>query len=173
MHDCYRESALQIIKKIVSVLRRVWSVLRPSWGLAPNKRAERLYRLSNWLYRKGIPLLPIFFMNLNALCHGIEIHYATKIGRNLKILHSRGIVIGRNAVIGNNVKIYSGVVLGVKIPNSGEQPIIEDNAILGTGAKILGDITVGQGAVVGANAVVLNDVPPGAVAVGIPAKLVN
>ncbi|HEY4543081.1 MAG TPA: serine O-acetyltransferase EpsC [Tissierellaceae bacterium] len=105
---------------------------------------------------------------------GIEIHPGATIGENLFIDHGMGVVIGETAEIGNNVTIYHGVTLGGIGGDKGSKrhPTIKDNVIIGTGAKILGPITIGENSKIGANAVVLKDVPPNSTAVGIPAKII-
>ena len=119
-----------------------------------------------------------FLSRLNQIINGFECHINAKIGEGLFLPHSQNIVIGEGAKIGNDVVIYNGVTLGAKkmaIFNEDQNiikeryPIIEDNVIIYTGAKLFGSIRVGKGAVIGANAVVMVDVPPGKVAVGIPA----
>lgn len=103
---------------------------------------------------------------------GCEIFSNTKIGGGIILPHGGlGVVINSNAIIGNNVKILSNVVIGGR-GDSGV-PIIEDDVEIGAGAKILGGIVVGKGAKIGANAVVLHDVPPNSVAVGVPARIIN
>lgn len=102
-----------------------------------------------------------------------DISLRAKFGPGLVILHGHDIVIGSNSVIGKNCKIMNGVTLGNKDTESGinDQPIIGDSVVIGTGAKILGKITVGNRVKIGANSVVLTDVPDGAIAVGVPAKI--
>ena len=112
---------------------------------------------------------------------GIEIHPAAKIGKNLFIDHGMGVVIGETSEIGDNVTIYHGVTLGGISPaeNSLEQvnlkrhPTIKNNAIIGSGAQVLGPITVGENARIGSNTVILNDVPKYGTMVGNPAKNIN
>jgi len=112
---------------------------------------------------------------------GIEIHPAAKIGKNFFIDHGMGVVIGETSEIGDNVTIYHMVTLGGISPsiNSDNQrqvkrhPTLKDNVVIGSGAQVLGPLTVGENAKVGANAVVTKDVPANAVMVGIPAKNVN
>lgn len=106
---------------------------------------------------------------------GIEIHPGAKIGRNLFIDHGMGVVIGETAVVGDNVTMYHGVTLGGigGEPNVKRHPTVEDNVMIGAGAKILGPITIGKGAKIGANAVVLKDVPPYTTVVGIPGRVVK
>ena len=134
----------------------------------------QLYRLAHWLYLRGVPRLPDLLNGLNRRLNGIEIHPAAEIGEQLLILHPVGIVIGGHAKIGRNVQINQGVSLGYRrgpIPGDGH-PTVEDDVIIAAGAKLLGPITIGRGAVIGANAVVLNSVPPYATAVGVPAHII-
>jgi serine O-acetyltransferase len=133
----------------------------------------QLYRLAHWLYRHGIPRLPDLLNGLNRRLNGIELHPAAEIGDNLMIIHPVGIVVGGQAKIGRNVKIFQGVSLGYRrgpIPGDGH-PTVEDDVIIAAGAKLLGPITIGRGAVIGANAVVLDSVPAFATAVGVPARI--
>lgn len=106
---------------------------------------------------------------------GIEIHPGAEIGENLFIDHGMGVVIGETAKVGNNVTMFHGVTLGGigGDANAKRHPTVEDNVIIGAGAKILGPITIGRGAKIGANAVVLKDVPPYSTVVGIPGKVVK
>lgn len=106
---------------------------------------------------------------------GIEINPGASIGENLFIDHGMGVVIGETAEIGDNVLMYHGVTLGGVggDRNSKRHPTVEDDVIIGAGAKILGPITIGKGAKIGANAVVLKTVPPYATAVGIPARIIE
>lgn len=106
---------------------------------------------------------------------GIEIHPGAKIGNNLFIDHGMGVVIGETAEVGDNVTMYHGVTLGGigGEPNAKRHPTVEDNVMIGAGAKILGPITIGRGAKIGANAVVLKDVPPYTTVVGVPGKVVK
>lgn len=135
----------------------------------------QIYRLAHRLYQRGVPRLPDLLNGLNRRLNGIEIHPAAEIGCNLIIIHPVGIVIGGHCKIGNNVMINQGVSLGYRRgPIQGDgHPMIEDGVIIGAGAKVLGPICIGEGAVIGANAVVLQSVPPFATAVGIPAKIIQ
>lgn len=133
----------------------------------------QLYRLSHWLYGKGLIRVSDLVNGLNRRLNGIEIHPAAEIGSNLIIVHPVGIVIGGHSRIGNNVQINQGVSLGYRrgpVPGDGH-PTVEDDVIIAAGAKILGPLTIGRGAVIGANAVVLESVPPYATAVGVPARV--
>lgn len=140
----------------------------------PGFHALRLHRLSNLLWRMGLRLLARWISTLSRFLTGIEIHPAAKIGQNFFIDHGMGVVIGETAEIGNNVTLYHGVTLGGVSFNGGKRhPTLEDDVIIGAGAQVLGPITVGKGARVGANAVVVRAVPERETVVGIPAHTVS
>ncbi|MFI5017792.1 MAG: serine O-acetyltransferase EpsC [Dongiales bacterium] len=138
------------------------------------------HRIAHWLYARRRWLLARFVSQLGRWLTGIEIHPGATVGRRLFIDHGMGVVIGETAEIGDDVTLYHGVTLGGVAPslNSAAQvdhkrhPTIGNGAIVGSGAQVLGPITVGAGARVGANAVVVQDVPAGVVVVGIPAKAI-
>ena len=144
----------------------------------PGFHAILFYRLAHWLWERKWLLLGRFVSHLGRFATGIEIHPGAKIGRRFFIDHGMGVVIGETAEIGEGVTLYHDVTLGGILPsvNSGAQahtkrhPTLGDDVIVGSGAQILGPITVGAGARVGANSVVVKDVAPGATVVGIPAK---
>ena len=120
------------------------------------------HRWSHWLWRHKLKTL--------ARITGIEIHPGATIGRRFFIDHGMGVVIGETAVIGDDVTIYHGVTLGGKGSGTGKRhPTLNDGVIVGAGAQVLGDISIGARSLIGANAVVVHDVPPDATAVGIPA----
>ena len=132
------------------------------------------YRIAHSLHQKGFKRLARFIMAVNQFITNIDIHPAAKIGRNVFIDHGIGVVIGETAEVGNNVTIYQGVTLGGVTLNPGKRhPTIEDDCIIGAGAKILGNITIGKGSKVGANSVVVKDVPPYSTVVGIPGKVIK
>jgi serine O-acetyltransferase len=132
-------------------------------------RATLIHRLAFWLAEGGIPLLPSFLSQLNTALHGIELPPRVAIGPGLYLAHTVGTAI--NAVrIGSDVTIQAGVVVGLRVEPV--FPTIGDSVTLAAGCKVLGKITVGDGATVGANAVVLSDVPPGATMVGVPARAI-
>lgn len=141
----------------------------------PSLKAVFYHRLSHRLYKKKRYTLSRMISQRTRKKTGIEIHPGAKIGKNLFIDHGMGVVIGETAEVGNNVTMYHGVTLGGigGDPDTRRHPIVEDDVMIGAGAKILGPITIGKGAKIGANAVVLEDVPPYATAVGIPAKVVK
>jgi serine O-acetyltransferase len=144
--------------------------------LYPGVRALAFHRAAHALWRSGFLFLGRFVSELGRWLSGIEIHPGAVIGRHFFIDHGTGVVIGETAIIGDNVTLYHGVTLGGIAPGSMPQgrrhPVIEDDVIIGAGAQILGGLTVGKGARVGANAVVVKDVPPGVTVVGIPAQVV-
>ncbi len=141
----------------------------------PSLKAVLRHRLSHKLYNKKRYTLSRIISQKARKKTGIEIHPGAEIGRNLFIDHGMGVVIGETAEVGNNVTMYHGVTLGGigGDPNTKRHPTVEDNVIIGAGAKILGPITIGEGAKIGANAVVLEDVPPYTTVVGMPAKVVR
>jgi serine O-acetyltransferase len=132
------------------------------------------YRIANAIYKKGFKRTARFIMAINQFLTNIDIHPAATIGENVFIDHGIGIVIGETTIIGNNVTIYQGVTLGGVSLNPGKRhPTIEDDVIIGAGAKILGNITIGKGSKIGANSVVVKDVPPYSTVVGIPGKIIK
>lgn len=143
----------------------------------PGFQALQIYRLSNWLWRHKLYFLGRFVSHLGRLLTAIEIHPGAAIGERFFIDHGFGTVIGETAIIGNDVTLYHDVTLG-GVSHSGDDkgkqrhPIIEDNVIVGAGAQLLGPITIGSGARIGSNAVVVKDVEANAVMVGVPAHSV-
>lgn len=130
------------------------------------------YRIAHALDRLKVPVLPRFIMSIARWLTGIEIHSAASIGRGLFIDHGTGVVIGETAVIGENVTLFQGVTLGGTGKERGKRhPTLGDNVVVGAGAKILGNITIGSETMVGANAVVIRDVPPHSTVVGVPGRV--
>lgn len=146
----------------------------------PGFHALVIYRLSNWLWKLNLRLLARFISYLGRIVTAIEIHPAAQIGRRFFIDHGTGVVVGETSIIGDDVTLYHSVTLGGIAPSvdSDKQvgqkrhPTIEDGAIIGSGAAILGPITIGKEARVGANSVVTKDVPASVTAVGIPARVI-
>jgi serine O-acetyltransferase len=137
-----------------------------SW---PGVHALLSHRVSHALHDAGVPLFPRSLAYLTRTVTGIEIHPAARIGDGFFIDHGMGVVIGETAEIGHNVTLYQGVTLGGTGFATGKRhPTVEDNVTIGSGAKLLGPITVGHGAKVGANTVVVHDVPPNSTVVGNP-----
>ena len=132
------------------------------------------YRIANKLYKKNFKVIARIIMGLAQILTNIDIHPGATIGRRVFIDHGIGVVIGETAIIGNDVTIYQGVTLGGVSLNKGKRhPTIEDNVVIGGGAKVLGDITIGKGSKIGANSVVVKDVPSYSTVVGIPGKIVK
>lgn len=130
-----------------------------------------VYRLANALHRSGVPLLPLVITRIIQILYSIDIDYRASIGGGVAIVHGMGTVIGRGAVLDGDAVIYHGVTLGIADRKTGDgYPHIARHVTIGAGAKLLGPVHVGEGAKVGANAVVVRDVPPHHVAVGIPAR---
>jgi serine O-acetyltransferase len=135
----------------------------------PGIHALLAYRVAHALHQAGIPLLPRLLSTLTRSATGIEIHPAARIGEGLFIDHGAGVVIGETVDIGDNVTLYQGVTLGGTGFATGKRhPTVQDNVTIGSGAKLLGPITVGHGAKIGANSVVITDVPPNSTVVGNP-----
>jgi serine O-acetyltransferase len=151
--------------------RSTWEVLTCYPGL----HALVWHRVvANRLWRHGWRWLARWLAHWARWATGIEIHPGATIGRRVFIDHGMGIVVGETAIIGDDCTLYHGVTLGGTSWNKGKRhPTLEANVVLGAGAKILGPITIGVGAKVGSNAVVVRDVPPGATAVGIPARVMT
>jgi serine O-acetyltransferase len=133
------------------------------------------HRLSHFLWGLKLRALARFSSNLARMFTGVEIHPQAQIGKRLFIDHGTGCVIGQTAIIGDDVTLYHGVTLG-GVGNDGKNekrhPTIKDGAMIGSGAQILGDITIGANAKIGSNSVVVQDIPAGCTAIGIPAKII-
>ena len=137
----------------------------------PGFHALLFYHVAHWLWENGFRLLGRFVSHVGRMVTGIEIHPGVQIGRRFFIDHGMGVVIGETSVIGDDVTLYHGVTLGGVTWSPGKRhPTLGDGVVIGAGAQVLGPITVGRDARIGANAVVLKDVPPGATMVGIPAR---
>ncbi len=135
----------------------------------PGVQALLAHRIAHRLMRAGVPLLPRLVAALARSLTGIEIHPAARIGPGLFIDHGMGVVVGETAEVGEDVTIYQGVTLGGTGFATGKRhPTVEARVTIGSGAKLLGPIVVGHGAKIGANTVVIHDVPPNSTVVGIP-----
>lgn len=140
----------------------------------PGFHAVLFYRLGHGLWRRKFYFLARLVSHIGRFFTGIEIHPGAKIGRGFFIDHGMGVVIGETAVIGDDVTLYHGVTLGGTSWNKGKRhPTLENGVVIGAGAKVLGPIVIGAGAKVGSNAVVVREVPPGATAVGNPARIIQ
>ena len=141
--------------------------------LYPSIHAIILYRIAHFLYNHKIYFISRAISQIARLFTGIEIHPGAKIGRRLFIDHGMGVVIGETTEIGDNVTLYQGVTLGGTGKDTGKRhPTLENDVVVGAGAKVLGPIKIGTGSKIGANAVVLKDVLANATAVGIPARVI-
>ena len=137
----------------------------------PGFHALLFYHVAHWLWESGFRLFGRFVSHVGRMVTGIEIHPGAQIGRRFFIDHGMGVVIGETSVIGDDVTLYHQVTLGGITWSPGKRhPTLGDGVVIGAGAQVLGPITVGRDARIGANAVVLKDVPPGATMVGIPAR---
>jgi serine O-acetyltransferase len=136
--------------------------------------ALQTQRVAHWLWNNGREPLALFFQNRMSAEFGVDIHPAASMGNGIMLDHATGLVIGETAVVGNNVSILQSVTLGGTGKDEGDRhPKIGDGVLISAGAKILGNILVGEGAKVGAGSVVLEDVPPHTTVAGVPAKIVG
>ena len=143
------------------------------WLCYSGLHAVWFYRLNHWLWNHRFFLLGRWLSQVARLLTGIEIHPGAVIGRRLFIDHGMGAVIGETSVVGNDVTLYQGVTLGGTGKEQGKRhPTIEDNVVVGGGAKILGNITVGKNCRIGAGSVVLRSVPPDSTVVGVPGHII-
>jgi serine O-acetyltransferase len=143
------------------------------WLCYSGLHAVWFYRINHWLWNHRLFLLGRWLSQVARLLTGIEIHPGAVIGRRLFIDHGMGAVIGETSVVGNDVTLYQGVTLGGTGKEQGKRhPTIEDNVVVGGGAKILGNITVGKNCRIGAGSVVLRSVPPDSTVVGVPGHII-
>jgi serine O-acetyltransferase len=142
--------------------------------LYPGVKAILFHRLAHFLHQAGVPFFPRAICELSRFLTGIEIHPGARIGRNLIIDHGMGVVIGETAEIGDDCLIYHGVTLGgVDLNPVKRHPTLGNHVVVGAGAKILGNIRIGNHARIGSNSVVIKEVPDHCTATGIPAKIVS
>lgn len=132
------------------------------------------YRTAHKLLQIGIPFLPRFLSQFARWLTGIEIHPGATIGKGLFIDHGMGVVIGETSIVGNDVTLFQGVTLGGTGKERGKRhPTLGNSVVVGTGAKILGNVRIGDNVQIGANAVVIKDVPPNSTVVGVPGRIVK
>lgn len=150
--------------------RNTWEVVT----CYPGFHAALIHRVSHRLWNSGLKWLARFISHLGRWLTGIEIHPGAHIGRRFFIDHGMGVVIGETSEIGDDCTLYHGVTLGGTSWNKGKRhPTLGRGVVIGAGAKVLGPIVIGEGAKIGSNAVVVKSVPPGATAIGIPARIVE
>lgn len=147
-----------------------WEVL----SLYPGIHAVLLHRPAHWLYQKKHYYSARAISQLGRFLTGIEIHPGAKLGKGILIDHGSGVVIGETAEVGDNCTLYQGVTLGGTGKDRGKRhPTLGKNVTVGCGAKVLGPFSIGDGAKIASNAVVLRPIPAGATAVGVPARIVR
>jgi serine O-acetyltransferase len=140
----------------------------------PGLHAQWMHRLAHPLWRAGVPLLPRLLSHVARFLTGVEIHPGARLGRRVFIDHGMGVVIGETAVVGDDCLIYQGVTLGGTSLDPGKRhPTLEEHVVVGSGAKILGNITIGHHSRVGSGSVVVKSAPPRATLVGIPARVLE
>ncbi len=139
----------------------------------PGVHALLIHRLAHRLWLADMPLLPRLISNLSRLLTGIEIHPGAQIGRRLFIDHGMGVVIGETTVIGDDCHLFQGVTLGgTSTRHEKRHPTLENNVVVGAGAKIVGAVTIGENSKIGAGSVVVSNVPPNATVVGVPGHVI-
>jgi serine O-acetyltransferase len=139
----------------------------------PGFHARQFHRLAHTLYRWRVPFFPRLISHIGRFCTGIEIHPGAKIGEGFFIDHGMGVVIGETAEIGDNVVLYQGVTLGgTSRQKVKRHPTLGSNVVVGVGAKLIGDITIGENSKIGAGSVVVTSVPANATVVGVPGRVV-
>jgi serine O-acetyltransferase len=165
------------IKEDIAVVFDRDPAARTTWEVItcyPGFHALLIHKFSHWLWRADFKWLGRLVSHFSRWITGIEIHPAAKIGRRVFIDHGMGVVIGETSEIGDDCTLYHGVTLGGTSWNKGKRhPTLGKGVVVGAGAKILGPILIGEGARIGSNAVVVKEVPAGATAVGIPARIVD
>ena len=140
----------------------------------PGIKALILHRIAHFYYKLNMPFIPRYISEIARELTAIEIHPGAEIGSDFFIDHGAGVVIGETSIIGNNVTIYAGVVLGgTELKHEKRHPTIGDNVVIGTGAKVLGPIIIGDNVRIGANSVVINSVPDNSVVVGVPGRIIS
>lgn len=141
----------------------------------PGFQAVILHRISHFLYKLNIPILPRLMAYIARFITGIEIHPAAKIGKNFFIDHGMGVVIGETAIIKDNVQIFHAVTLGGRSLQKGvkRHPTVEENVMIGAGSLILGNITIGANSKIAAGAIVVDDVPKNSVVIGAKSTVVT
>lgn len=164
---CIREDIDTVFKKDPAARSKLEVLL-----CYPGLHALWMHRIAHWLWQRKFRFLARLISHVNRFFTQIEIHPGAKIGKRFFIDHGAGVVIGETAEIGDNVLMYQGVVLGgTSLEKKKRHPTIGNDVVIGAGAILLGPITVGDGAKIGAGSVVIHDVPPEKTVVGIPARV--
>lgn len=165
------------LKEEIAVVFERDPAARNTWEVVtcyPGFHARLFHRFAHWLWNSGFKWMGRLVSHCGRWMTGIEIHPGARIGRRFFIDHGMGVVIGETAEIGDDCTLYHGVTLGGTSWNKGKRhPTLGNGVVVGAGAKILGPILIGDGAKIGSNAVVVKDVPAGATAIGIPARIVE
>lgn len=167
---------ISYVKEEIQVIRERDPAIKSNMEvfLYPSFRVILRYRLAHKLYLKGHYFWARWISQRGARKTGIEIHPGATIGRGLFIDHGSGVIIGETTVIGDNVTLYQGVTLGGTGKEQGKRhPTLEDNVMVSAGAKILGSFTIGENSKIGAESVVLEEVPPNCTVVGVPGRIVR
>jgi serine O-acetyltransferase len=139
----------------------------------PGFHARQIHRLAHALHKSGAEVPARLVSHMARFLTGIEIHPGATIGKKFFIDHGMGVVIGETAIIGDNVHLFQGVTLGgTSTHRAKRHPTLKDNVVVGAGAKVIGDVTVGENAKIGAGSVVVTNVPPNATVVGVPGHVV-
>lgn len=166
-----RVDTMKFIKEQICLIRKKDPAIKSNWEvlLYPSFRVQVYYKIAHFLYVRKHYFLARYLSEKAKRKTGIEIHPGAVIGKNLFIDHGMGVVIGETAVIGNDVTLFHGVTLGGISDNQGKRhPTVMNNVLIGAHAQVLGNITLGENAKIGAGAVVLKDVLPNTTVVGIP-----
>lgn len=167
---------MKFIKQLIMTIKEKDPAIKSTLEalLYPSFKAQLRHKVAKYFYNKKHYFIARYITEKTKRKTGIEIHPGATLGKGVFIDHGTGVIIGQTAIIGNNVTIYHGVTLGGTGKETGKRhPTIEDNVFIGSGAKVLGNITIGENSKIGANAVVLKNVRPNTTVVGIPAKEVK
>ena len=163
-------SDLAIIRERDPAARNFWEII----FCYPGLQALTIHRISHKLWRYNVPFLPRVISHMTRFITGIEIHPGAKIGKGVFIDHGMGVVIGETSIIGNRCLLYQGVTLGGTGKEGGKRhPTLENNVVVGAGAKVLGDIQIGTNTRIGAGSVVVKNVESNSTVVGIPGRVVH
>ncbi len=167
---------VSFVKEEIQVIRERDPAIKSNMEvfLYPSFRAILYYRVSHFLYQHKQYFFARLISQRAVRKTGIEIHPGATIGKGFFIDHGSGVIIGETSIIGDNVTLYQGVTLGGTGKEQGKRhPTLEDNVLVGAGAKVLGSLTIGENSKIGAGSVVLHDVPPNSTVVGVPGRVVR